>query len=291
MTKGRGRVTIAICYDFDGTLIPGNMQENSFLPDVGMSPGAFWTLVKEEARLHDMDEVLAYMQLMMEKAREGGRRFTREALRSHGKELELFPGVEGWFDAVSEYCKGVGATVEHYVISSGLKEMIEGCSIAKSFTHIFASGFSYDANDVPKFAARSVNYTTKTQYLFRINKGILDSWSNDRINRFTPEEERPRPFSRMIYIGDGETDVPAMKMMNYQGGYSIAVYPPKMKGKRRNSAAMRKMDAAKQLVADNRAKFATEANFGVDGPVYEIVTRLIRRIADEYALGMNLTAV
>ena len=288
---GRAKTTIAICYDFDGTLIRGNMQENSFLPDIDVSPRAFWKLVQEQARLHDMDEVLAYMQLMMEKAREADRRFTREALKSHGRELELFPGVDGWFEAVNGYCKELGATVEHFVISSGLKEMIEGSPVSRAFTHIFASGFSYDANDVPKFAARSVNYTTKTQYLFRINKGILDSWSNDRINKFTLEEDRPRPFSRMIYIGDGETDVPAMKMVNYRGGYSIAVYPPKITGQRRKAADMRKMVAAEKLVADNRAKFAAEADYRLNGQVYEIVTMLIRRIVDEYALGMNLAAM
>ena len=266
------------------------MQENSFLPDIDMSPDAFWKLVKEEARLHDMDEVLAYMQLMMEKAREADRRFTREALKSHGRGLELFPGVDRWFDAVNGYCRELGATAEHFVISSGLKEMIEGSPISKAFTHIFASGFSYDANDVPKFAARSVNYTTKTQYLFRVNKGILDSWRNDRINKFTPEEERPRPFSRMIYIGDGETDVPAMKMVNYQGGYSIAVYPPRIKGARRSAADMDRMAAAKQLVEDNRAKFAAEADYATNGELYEIVTRLVRRIVDEYVLRMNLAA-
>ena len=287
----RPKANIAICYDFDGTLIRGNMQENSFLPDIDMSPDAFWKLVKEEARDHDMDEVLAYMQLMIEKASEAKRPFTRSALRSHGSGLELFPGVAGWFEVINEYCKGVGGTVEHFVISSGLKEMIEGSSIAKAFKHIFASGFSYDPNDVPTFAARSVNYTTKTQYLFRINKGILNSWDNDRVNRFTPERERPRPFSRMIYIGDGETDVPAMKMVNYQGGYSIAVYPPSIKGRKRSRSDMEKMRIAEQLVADDRAKFAVGADFAVDGPVYEIVTMLIRRIVGEYDFRMNLSAV
>ena len=134
-----------------------------------------------------------------------------------------------------------------------------------------------------------MNYTTKTQYLFRINKGVLNSWDNEEINSFTPEEERPRPFSRMIYIGDGETDVPAMKMVNYQGGYSIAVYPPR-KGKKRTPAEMMKKKTADKLVTNNRAKFVAEANFGTDGPVYSIVTMLIRRIVDEFNLTMNLGA-
>ena len=148
---------------------------------------------------------------------------------------------------------------------------------------------SYDANDVPAFAAQSVNYTAKIQYLFRTNKGMLNSWDNKEINRFTPDEKRLRPFSRMIYIGDGETDVPAMKMINYQGGYSIVVYPPK-EGQRRKPAEMQKKTTAEELVTNNRAQFVAEASFQVGGPVYEIVTMLIGRIVDEHRLKMNLKA-
>ena len=283
------KANIAICYDFDGTLIRGNMQENSFLPDIGIPAEEFWSLVKKQAHEHDMDEVLAYMQLMIEKAREAKVPITREALTDRGRDLDMFPGVEEWFASINDYCKKKGAKVEHFVISSGLREMIKGSSIAKEFTHIFASGFSYDANDVPTFAAQSVNYTTKTQYLFRINKGILNSWDNEEINRFTPDEKRPRPFSRMIYIGDGETDVPAMKVVNYQGGYSIVVYPPKA-GPRRKLAEMQKEKTAKRLVTDNRAQFVAEASFQVGGPVYEIVTMLVGRIVEEHRLKMNLKA-
>ena len=283
------KANISICYDFDGTLIRGNMQENSFLPGVGKNPSEFWAQVGRHAKKHDMDEVLAYMHLMTEAARSADQPFNREALRDHGKRLDLFPGVATWFGRINEYCREAGATVEHFVISSGLQEMIKGSEIAGEFKHVFASGFSYDANGVPVFAARSVNYTTKTQYLFRINKGILDSWDNEKINRYTPEEDRPRPFSRMIYIGDGETDVPAMKMVNHQGGYSIVVWPSK-KGARITPAEKKKKEAAEQLVNHNRAQFVAEADYEDDGPVHRIVTMLIRRIVDEYDLRMNLKA-
>lgn len=283
------KCNIAICYDFDGTLIRGNMQENSFLPDIGIPAEEFWNQVKAHARKHDMDEVLSYMHLMIEGAKQADKRFTREALVDHGKQLDLFPGVDNWFRCTKEYCAREGAKVEHFIISSGLQEMIEGSTIAKEFKHIFASGFSFDANGVPNFAARSVNYTTKTQYLFRINKGVLNSWDNEKINQFTRAEDRPRPFSRMIYIGDGATDIPAMKMVNYQGGYSIAVYPPKV-GQRRNLSEMEKLKMAEQLVTDNRAHFVAEANYEKDGPIYQIVTMLIRRIVGEYKLRMNLSA-
>ena len=284
------KTKIAICYDFDGTLIRGNMQENSFLPEIGLSAEAFWSLVKSRARADDMDEVLAYMQLMIAKAGEASKPYDRQTLKDHGRELGLFPGVATWFKSINEYCRENGAAAEHFVISSGLQEMIEGSPIAKEFEHIFASGFSYDPHGVPTFAARSVNYTTKTQYLFRINKGILNSWDNEKINQFTREEDRPRPFSRMIYIGDGETDVPAMKMVNYQGGYSIAVYPPKERGRHRSRAEMGKQRTAEKLVDDDRAQFAVGADYEKDGPVYRIVTMLIKRIVAEFNLGMNLNA-
>ena len=281
---------IAICYDFDGTLIRGNMQENSFLPEINISSKDFWKRVKSEARQHDMDEVLAYMQLMIEGAKSAEKKFTREALINHGRKLNLFPGVDSWFGEINQYCKNKGASVEHFVISSGLQEMIEGSCIAKEFKHIFASGFRFDANDVPNFAARSVNYTAKTQYLFRINKGILNSWDNATLNQFTPEEERPRPFSRMIYIGDGETDIPAMKMINYQGGYSVVVYPPQQRGRRRNNAEMQRELTAERMKAENRAQFVAPASYEKDGRVFRIVTMLIRRMVDEYRMDMNLSA-
>lgn len=283
------RVNIAICYDFDGTLIRGNMQEKSFLRDIGICAKEFWCLVKKKAHENDMDEVLAYMHLMIEKAREAKVTITREMLTEHGRDLDTFPGVEEWFSSINDYCKQKDVEIEHFAISSGLREIIKGSPIAKEFRHIFASGFSYDADGIPTFPARSVNYTTKIQYLFRINKGILNSWNNEEINRFTPDEKRPRPFSRMIYIGDGETDVPAMKMINYQGGYSIVVYPPKA-GQRMKLAEMQKKKTAEELVTNNRAQFVAEANFQEGGPVYEIVTMLIGRIVDEHRLKMNLEA-
>ena len=150
-----------------------------------------------------MDEVLAYMHLMIEKAREAKVAITREALTEHGRDLDMFPGVEEWFSSINDYCKKKDVKIEHFAISSGLREMIKGSPIAKEFRHIFASGFSYDADEVPTFAAQSVNYTTKIQYLFRINKAILNSWDNEEINRFTPDEKRPRPFSRADSIYSG----------------------------------------------------------------------------------------
>jgi 2-hydroxy-3-keto-5-methylthiopentenyl-1-phosphate phosphatase len=279
---------VAICYDFDGTLIRGNMQENSFIPDLGVSKESFWAEVKEAKKQHDMDEVLAYMELMMRKAEEKNQPFSKQSLADHGKSVSLFPGVQDWFGAINQAGKTLGLDVEHYIISSGIDEMIKGSPIGHHFKHIFASGFAYSANEVPKFAARSVNYTTKTQYLFRINKGVLNSWDNS-INSVMNDSDRPRPFSHMIYLGDGETDVPAMKMLNYQGGYSIAVYPPR-EGTRRTKEEAKKKQIAEGLHKDNRAQFVAEADYSANKPLFKLVATLLERIANEESFEMNRDA-
>jgi hypothetical protein len=246
MAKPRPRVAIA--YDFDGTLAPGNMQERDFIPDVQATPSTFWQEVKALAREHDMDEILAYLQLMLQKADASGKRIDRSAFVQYGKTLEFFPGVEEWFGRINAYGRDLGLNISHYVISSGLREMIEGTSIAKHFKCIFASGFRYDQHQVAKWPALAVNYTNKAQYLFRINKGIENSWDNTTINCYMPEEDRPVPFRNMIYIGDGDTDIPAMKMTTYQGGKSIVVYPPRKRGARAKAMRLvqeeRRADAA-----------------------------------------------
>ncbi len=288
--KDKKNITIAICYDFDGTLIRGNMQENSFIPDIGVTKNVFWDEVQVHAKENDMDGVLSYMKLMLEKAKEKRRAFNKSSLFEHGKSVELFPGVEEWFGNIKKYVKQKPRiNIEHYIISSGLDEMIKGSKIGREFKHIFASGFMYDANEVPDFPARSINYTTKLQYLFRINKGIKNSWDNSTINKYTPEEERPIPFSQMIYIGDGDTDVPAMKMVNHKGGYSIAVYPPR-KGNRINQEEKDKKDGVVELQRKNRCQYIAEADYSEDKQLYKIVTNLIDRITDDSDLGRNLDA-
>ena len=282
------KTPIAICYDFDGTLIRGNMQENSFIPGLDMKPKDFWEKVKQEAEKQDMDEVLAYMERMVFEARKNEQSLNRASLKKHGENVTLFPGLEKWFGLINKQGTELGLAIEHYVISSGIEEMIKGSPIGGHFKHIFASGFAYDADDVPKFAARSVNYTTKTQYLFRINKGVLNSWDNG-INKVMDESERPMPFSRMIYLGDGDTDVPAMKMLNYKGGYSVAVYPPP-KGKRRTKEEQIKKNAARDLHNQNRAQFVAEANYEESSDLFNIVVSLLNRIANEESYGMNRDA-
>ena len=217
-------VPLALIYDFDGTLAPGNMQERQFIPDIGMTAPEFWTEVDALAQEHHADGILAYMFVMLQKARAAGRPVRREDLIAKSHEIEFFPGVEDWFARVDGYGLSRGVEVKHYVISSGNSEIIEGASIADRFTRIYASKFLYDDNGFAVWPAVAINFTTKTQYLFRINKGAHDWEDSSIINRFVPPEERPVPFQNMVYIGDGETDVPCFRLVKDLGGLSIAVY-------------------------------------------------------------------
>jgi len=201
------------------------MQEYGYIPQLRVQPKAFWKKSLLLARAQGADPILSYMFLMLKEATmDNAVQLTRKSFISHGKNITFFPGVEAWFTRMNRYAKSKGVLLEHYIISSGLKEMIEGTAIAKYFRKIYASSFMYDQNAVACWPALAVNYTTKTQFLFRINKDHLDVWDNSKINAFTPMEERRIPFGRMIFIGDGETDVPCMRLVKDLGGYSCAVH-------------------------------------------------------------------
>jgi phosphoserine phosphatase len=277
-------IPVAIAYDFDGTLAPGNMQEHSFLPEIGQTPSEFWTETKALAKKNDMDEILAYMYLMLKHANSRDVAITRENFVKHGNTISFFEGVEGWFGRINEHGKALGLNVEHYIISSGLRELVDGTTIRKNFKYVFASGFMYDANGVAIWPALAINYTNKTQHLFRINKGIENAFDNAKINKFMLPEARPVPFSNMIYIGDGETDIPAMKMVKYQGGYSVAVYDrSKRKAKGRESAK----DMVHQLLAQERADFAVPADYRDEQPLDRIVKAALEKIAVENRLNSD----
>ena len=218
MGSKRKKPVFVIAYDFDGTLAGGNMQEYDFIPALNMKPSVFWTQSTALAKQQRADPILAYMQLMLKKANTFGIQVKKDSFREFGRKVELFEGVEDWFARINAYAKIQNVDVQHFIISSGLREMIEGTKIAKQFKKIYASGFMYDVNGVADWPALAVNYTTKTQYLFRINKGSLDEDDNSLINRYVPDEERSVPFNRMLFIGDGETDVPCMRLIKAQGG-------------------------------------------------------------------------
>lgn len=224
--KKEEKPVVAICYDFDKTLSPDDMQAQGFIQKLGYEIGDFWKKSNGFAIKNDMDQNLAYMFTM--KTESAGKvLFTKTELAKFGSEVKLFPGVEGWFERIRKYGEEKGVIVEHYIISSGLKEMIEGTSIAKkgAFKKIYATSFYCDENGVAVWPAQVVNYTNKTQFLFRITKGVLDV-NNAAVNDFFSENDLRVPFRNMIYLGDSDTDIPCMKLVKTKGGYSIGVFNP-----------------------------------------------------------------
>ncbi|MBR6332186.1 MAG: haloacid dehalogenase-like hydrolase [Dehalococcoidales bacterium] len=258
---------IAIMYDFDKTLCTKNMQEYAFLPKVGATPKDFWEDADRMAEEKKMDRVLAYMYLMLDKSRNAHKSIRRKDFVELGNDLEFYPGVEAWFDHINSVGNDLGVAVEHYIISSGLREIIEGSKIFGNFKEVFACEFLYDENDIACWPKNAVNYTTKTQFLFRINKGILDISNDDDLNRYVVEDERPVPFRNMIYIGDGLTDVPCMRLVKLNGGFSIAVYKDEV------------TDTAKALLNDDRVNYVTEADYNVGSELDFVVSSVISKMA------------
>ncbi|MCE5346071.1 MAG: haloacid dehalogenase-like hydrolase [Bacteroidales bacterium] len=272
---------VSIAYDFDGTLAPGNMQEHSFLPKLGIDPEEFWAKTKKMAEENDMDEILAYMQLMISESKNKSLPIRKKDFEKFGRGIKFFKGVEGYFDRINSYAKEKGIIVEHYIISSGLREFVHGTKISKQFKNIFASGFKYDINGVAEWPALAINYTNKTQYLFRINKGITTSYDNSLINKYIPEKKKPVSFDRMVYIGDGETDIPAMKMIKYKGGTAIAVYNP-YKRKEKTKKSPRKICA--DLLLQGRADFIAPADYSEGSRLDQIVKSILDKIEITYRL-------
>lgn len=218
---------VAIMYDFDRTLCTKNMQGYSFIPSLGLTEKEFWQYANSLGQREHMDSILAYMYAMVKISKDKNIPLLRRNLVEMGKNVELFKGLEGWFDRINEFGRANGMQIEHYVISSGMKEIIEGTTISKCFKSIFACEFLYDENGNGVWPKTDVNYTNKTQFVYRINKGVLDVANDNDLNRSMPDDSKRVPFCNMIYIGDGLSDVPCMKMMKAYGGYSIAVYQNK----------------------------------------------------------------
>lgn len=217
-------IPMAFLYDFDGTLAYGEMQEYDLVPKLGVAPEQFWSMSNEIKVSHNVDGILAYMYLIIKMAREKNIPITRSDFAAYSRNIKFFPGVESWFDRISEYGRIRGVEVSHYIISSGIKEMIEGTTIAGNFKSIFASSYMYDEHGNPVWPARAVNYTNKTQYIFRLNKGVLDETDDVSVNTYQPRKNRPMPFKNMIYFGDGATDIPCMRLVKNFGGHAIMVY-------------------------------------------------------------------
>ena len=265
------RPLAVFAYDFDGTLAPGNMQEHAFIPDeLGMSHEDFWAETTALSQAQRGDPILAYMHLMLEKARAKGIELSRDAWARRGAKLPLFPGVEGWFERQTARAAMLGLDLRHFIISSGNRELIEGSPIAHHFERIYASAFLFDADDDAIGAALAVNYTSKTQYLFRINKWTLEEWDDVAINKVLAKDGRAVPFDRMAFFGDGLTDIPSMRLVTDQGGAAIAVYNPQSE---------RSLQAARQLREDGRARLAGVAAYSEGAELDRLAEALLVEMA------------
>lgn len=275
------KATVALIYDFDGTLSPGNMQEYGFIQAAGLDAKTFWEKNNKMKESQDASEILCYMKLMIVEASHKGLQLTKNSLKEYGKAVELFRGVKEWFELINVYGKSKEVIIEHYINSSGLKEIIEGTQIAKEFKHIYACSFFYSPEGKAEWPAVAVDFTAKTQFLFMINKGIRYVKDNKKVNEFKPDIERPIPFRHMIYFGDGETDVPCMKLIKQQGGRSIAVYNPSKRAKKAT---------AEKLIAENRVNFVCPADYSKDSEIYKVVTTIIDKIKSDYEFKKLLIA-
>ncbi|MBQ6593167.1 MAG: haloacid dehalogenase-like hydrolase [Solobacterium sp.] len=257
----------AVLYDFDKTLCDKDMQEYSLIPSLGYEDaGEFWKEVIALTKGNRMDSISAYLYLLQKKYAESGKPLRREDFEGLGEKIRLYDGVTDWFGRINEYGRRNGLEMEHYVISSGMGEIIERTPIAKEFTRIYACRYYYNENGIAEWPAMIVNYTTKTQYIFRINKQVLDVNDDEDLNAWIPHNERPIPFERMIYIADGITDVPCMRLVKEYGGKSIAVYHPQ-KDKAKNTA--------QRLIKEGRVDFMSAADYREGSELEQIVKRIL----------------
>ncbi|MFA6849606.1 MAG: HAD family hydrolase [Selenomonadaceae bacterium] len=263
---------LAICYDFDKTLSPDDMQAQGYIQSVGYDSKdikKFWEESNGMAHANDMDSNLSYMYKMVYEA-EGRFVFNKKALMEYGSKVSLFPGVGEWFNRINEYGRKHNVIVEHYIISSGLKEMIEGTKLAKEgvFEKIYASSFFYNEKGVAKWPAQVINYTSKTQFLFRIEKGVLDI-NDSGVNEYFPPEQIRVPFRNMVYIGDSDTDIPCMKLVNSYGGHSIGVYDPSTGNK----------EKVYKMIKDNRVRYFAEADYSYGKKLDLLIKDIIKKTA------------
>lgn len=267
---------VAIVYDFDKTLCGKDMQEYSLIPSLGYANASdFWDEVTKTSKQNKMDSISAYLYLLQKKFQEQNHPLRKENFSNLGKQIELYPGVETWFERINEYGKKHNLEVEHYVISSGMSEILEDSAIAHNFRKIYACKYFYDEEGIAKWPAVIVNYTTKTQYIFRINKQVLDENNDKDLNTWVPFKERPIPFGRMVYIADGITDVPCLRLVKEYGGKSIAVYNPKEETP---------TSTAIQLLHEGRVNYISRADYRENNDL-EI---LLQHILDEFGAQVAL---
>ncbi len=267
ITESR-RPRMAICYDFDKTLSPDDMQTFTLIPSFGIDKTEFWERTGVFASENSMESNLAWMYQLIKYSQFKDKSLKREYFKQVGADVKLYSGVTEWFDAVNTYAESKGIEVEHYIISSGLKEIIEGSEIAHHFKKIYASTYLYSADDVALWPAQAINYTSKTQFIFRIAKGILDE-HDDRVNESMPLEQRSIPYENFVYIGDSATDIPCMKLVKSRGGYSIGVFDPETRNK----------DKVYRLFNDGRLSFYAPADYTANSELSKFMKQIIDDIA------------
>ncbi len=259
---------VVFMYDFDKTLCDRDMQEYEFIPNMKLSANEFWTETSKESLNpgNNIEKILAYMYTMMKYSKRNNINLTREYLNSCGDKVKLFEGVKDFFVRINQMANSFGFEAEHYIISSGLKEIIIGTPIAKYFKGIYACEFHYDKDGIADFPSYVVNYTMKTQFLFRISKGAFDLNDEVKLNDKIKKEDRYVKFENMIYFGDGLTDVPCMKLVRENGGCAIAIYQKE------------KDSIAKKLLKDDRVDFIAEANYSENSILDTIIRRVFARM-------------
>lgn len=269
---------VAFCYDFDKTLSPKDMQNFGLIPKLGCEIDAFWHESDELAHSNGMDKILSYMKLIIDKAKLSNIDIKRADFVKLGESIELFPGVDSWFERIDEIAEKIGVHVEHYIISAGIKEIIEGTSIAKYFTEIYASSFLYDNNCTPVWPSQVVNYTTKTQHLYRISKDCLDLSDEESVNEHIDDEMRRIPFRNFVYFGDSETDIPAMRIVKKGGGVAIGVYNAETVDMRRVS----------KLLKQERINFLMPAVYGEGSKIEKLAISILQKIkANENLIALT----
>jgi 2-hydroxy-3-keto-5-methylthiopentenyl-1-phosphate phosphatase len=267
--------TIALVYDFDGTLSPQPMQEYTVLPKIGVAPVEFWAMVNREARETESDPMLVYMRHIIEALERVKVDVKREDFAVMARAIEYFPGVATWFGRINAYVRKRSrgqVKVQHYLISAGQKEILDGVSIRRHFKRIYASEYHFNHHGVATFPKLLVTDTMKTQFLFRINKGI--EAVTESINEHMPEDERPIPFQNMIYVGDGMTDVPSMALTKKNGGHTVAVYDAQ--GDKGRATCVKLLDAG-------RVDFVAEADFRAGSRLTRRVQLLLDAIVADVA--------
>lgn len=256
---------VALVYDFDKTLCSEDMQNYSFIPALGMTPQEFWGATSEFSEKTSVERILSYMYMMTKLAKEKGIKLTKEYLKNLGKDIHFFAGVSTWFKRINAYGESIGVKVEHYLVSSGTKEIIDGCAIADEFTAIFACEFLFDEEGLPVWPKLTINYTAKTQFIYRISKGVLDITDDNNVNKRTTN--RRIPHQNIVYLGDGMTDVPCMALVKENGGKSIAVYSKESK------------DKAIELYNENRVNFICKADYSSNSDLEKVIKLVINSIA------------